>query len=84
LKFKVAHAQDMLRAGVVGGRGPPADGLHPRNELARGVGFGQVVVRAFAQALHAGLQLVAGRDDQHGHIAFLAQFPQHGETVHDR
>ena len=63
---------------------PPEHGPHPRQQLARGKGFGHIVVRAHLKPHNpAGFLILRGEDDN-GRGADFPQAPQHVKAVHIR
>ena len=63
---------------------PPQLGAHPRQQLHRVEGLGDIVVRAYVQPQHLVGVLALGSQQDHRHIAGLPQLSHGGETVHHR
>ena len=62
---------------------PPQLGAHPRQQLHRVEGLGDIVIRAHVESQHLVGVLALGGQQDHRHVAGLAQLRHGGQAVHD-
>ncbi len=80
VEFEAADAIDRLLAGAE--LLAPRQNLDPRQQFGEGIGLGQIIVAAGAQALDAVVNLPERREDQHRRLDFLrAQAADQGQPV---
>ena len=84
IEHEIAESQSRAcgRPGVA--RGTPEHGLHPRHELTRAEGFGEVVVGAGFEAEQPVRLLGAGREHDDRHRRTGSERPRDLDAVHAR
>ena len=66
----------------VSGIGPPKQSTNPREQLSKGKGFYQIIIRSGVQAEHAILNRIASSEQQHGCFGTAcAKRPEHFDPI---